>query len=664
MTEHSGATYRDLLEAAPDAMVVVDQAGEILLVNLQAETEFGYRRDELVGQPMDLLVPQRFQAQHVGHRAAYLGTPRIRAMGSGTAQWGRRKDGTEFPVEIMLSPLESPDGVLVTATIRDISARVAAEEERTRLASAVEQTADAISMHGLDGIVTYVNAAFTRAYGYEAGEIVGRHGLMIDSGQHAPSFFSAIRASAAAGRTWTGTIVNRRKDGTLIEVEAVISAIRDVDGRVASYVQSERDVTHERTLERAIARDAREREAIEAALTRLDPAASVEDAAAAACTVISGLLGVDSSWAAVLDGVEGVVLAATGQLSPTFGQGRLLPASLIEYLFERGSGGPWIEEWQPRSGDGAWSEAVTSTGLRAMAYAPLRSPRGMVGIVGIGSHDPRTASSLVEHVPALATFASILGAQLAPRLEGRRRRAEGRSVIQAVLDASAFTPFFQPVADLVTGTVVGYEALTRFTDGAPPDARFAAASSAGLTIELEVATLRAALDVAAGAPPRTYLSLNASPALIRSGSLRTLLSGVRRAIVLEITEHVAIDDYATLRAELAGLGPGIRLAVDDAGAGYASFRHILELAPDLVKLDVGLIRGIDGDPARQALIAGMAYFALKRGIRLIAEGIETVAEFETLRSLEIPYGQGYLLGRPQDLPRDGPWPTEVALDSL
>jgi EAL domain-containing protein (putative c-di-GMP-specific phosphodiesterase class I) len=104
-----------------------------------------------------------------------------------------------------------------------------------------------------------------------------------------------------------------------------------------------------------------------------------------------------------------------------------------------------------------------------------------------------------------------------------------------------------------------------------------------------------------------------------------------------------IDDYAALRHELAALGPKVRLAVDDAGAGYASLRHILELAPDFVKLDIGLIRGIDADPARQALIAGMGYFAVKRKLRLIAEGIETAAELKALRGLAVGYGQGYVL---------------------
>ena len=253
---------------------------------------------------------------------------------------------------------------------------------------------------------------------------------------------------------------------------------------------------------------------------------------------------------------------------------------------------------------------------------------------------------------------------LAPGLEARYREDDARASVQAILDTAAFAPFFQPIADLDTGAVVGYEALTRFSSGIPPDVTFALAARSGLGLALEVATLRAALEAAAILPPGAYLSVNASPALIRSSSLRTLLGGTVRRFILEITEHVAIEDYPALRRELARLGPTIGVAVDDAGAGYASLRHILELSPNLVKLDVGLIRGIDVDPARQALIAGMDYFAGKRKLRLVAEGIETTAELETLRHLGIGYGQGYLLGRPQDGRGPGPWPTGITLGKL
>ena len=187
-----------------------------------------------------------------------------------------------------------------------------------------------------------------------------------------------------------------------------------------------------------------------------------------------------------------------------------------------------------------------------------------------------------------------------------------------------------------------------------------------LRVRHDAATLlKVVVDATLGVGPRQdgTQSLNASPELITSGALRALFAGLARPLVLEITEHVEIHDYAAVRAELLALGPMVRLAVDDAGAGYASFRHIIELSPDFVKLDIGLIHGIEGDSARQALLAGMAYFAVRRKIRLVAEGIETADELASLRSLAIPFGQGYLLGRPQDGRGAEPWPTVVTLGS-
>ena len=651
--------YRALVEQSADGVLVSDPTGRYVEANPAICRMLGYERDELLAMfsPSLSAADDPLSPEDMDERLA--------EAGAGTAllveRRYRRKDGTSQPAEVSFSQL--PDGRL-QRNIRDITARLAADAERTRLASAVQQTADAIWMNDLTGIITYVNPAFTRAYGYEASEIVGRYAGILDGGHQDQAFFSTIWAAVHAGRTWSGTIVNRRKDGTPIEVESVISAIHDADGRLAGYVQADRDVTHERQLEGALERNARERETIEVALAQIDPRASAEEIARAACGVINELPGVDSTMAAVLDEGTGVMLAVAGKLVPVFSPGMILPAPRVEYLRERASGGPWYEVWKPVPDDGAWSEQITTSGLQATAYAPLRGQRGVIGVVGIGSHDAAIAPGLVDHMPALAAFASVLGALLAPKLEDRRREGDQRATIREVLDRSAFASFFQPIVDLHSSAVVGYEALTRFTDGVPPDTRFAAAAQAGLGIDLELATLGAAISAAAAAlSPAAYLSLNASPRLITSGVLRTLLGGLERPLVLEITEHVPIADYAALRAEVAALGPTVRLAVDDAGAGYASFRHILELAPDIVKLDIGLIRGIDGDPGRQALLAGMAYFAVRRRISLVAEGIETGAELEILRSLAIPYGQGYLLGRPQDGRGPGPWPRVVTLES-
>jgi EAL domain-containing protein (putative c-di-GMP-specific phosphodiesterase class I) len=140
---------------------------------------------------------------------------------------------------------------------------------------------------------------------------------------------------------------------------------------------------------------------------------------------------------------------------------------------------------------------------------------------------------------------------------------------------------------------------------------------------------------------------NASPELIIAGDpLRSLLAGISRRLVLEVTEHAPIADYPAFRAAMDALGPKVEFAVDDTGTGFASLRHIVELRPAFVKLDRSLIAGLEADHARQAMIVGLCHFAQVTGCRLIVEGIETASELTLLRALAIDLGQGYLLGRP------------------
>jgi EAL domain-containing protein (putative c-di-GMP-specific phosphodiesterase class I) len=181
---------------------------------------------------------------------------------------------------------------------------------------------------------------------------------------------------------------------------------------------------------------------------------------------------------------------------------------------------------------------------------------------------------------------------------------------------------------------------------------FAAAADAGLGLELEIATLDRAMAAVTRIPDNLFLDLNASPELVLAlEPLRSLVQQWGQKVVIEVTEHARIDDYARLRAGIASLGDNVVLAVDDAGSGFASLRHILELRPQFVKLDLELVRHIDADPARQALAAGMAHFAAQSSITLVAEGVETREERRALIELGVWAGQGYLFGRPQRMVR-------------
>jgi EAL domain-containing protein (putative c-di-GMP-specific phosphodiesterase class I) len=179
----------------------------------------------------------------------------------------------------------------------------------------------------------------------------------------------------------------------------------------------------------------------------------------------------------------------------------------------------------------------------------------------------------------------------------------------------------------------------------------------GLGIDLELAAARKALAPFDHLPEGAYLSVNLSPESVISSSFHDISSGTPvERVVVEITEHAPVENYAVLADALSEFrGRGGRLAVDDAGAGFASLRHILRLAPDIIKLDVTLTRGIDVDEASQAMAGALATFASKTHASIVAEGIETAEELKALRHLGIFHGQGYLLARPGPIPLNSPF---------
>jgi EAL domain-containing protein (putative c-di-GMP-specific phosphodiesterase class I) len=254
-----------------------------------------------------------------------------------------------------------------------------------------------------------------------------------------------------------------------------------------------------------------------------------------------------------------------------------------------------------------------------------------------------------------------LRAQLVRDSSTRESRRETVARIRRVLDGVGLAIVFQPIVDIGTRRTMGFEALARFseTPTRPPNEWFADAARVGLGVEFELEAIRAAATISVDLPVGSYLSLNIGPATAMSDRLGPALAAVgRRGTVLEITEHAPIDDYDALATALAPLrARGVRLAVDDAGAGFASLRHILRLRPDFIKLDISLTSGIDTDVAQRALARGLTTFGTEIGATLIGEGVETASELETLRELGVTTVQGYFLGRPQ--PIDAFAPSQV-----
>ncbi|HQY34579.1 EAL domain-containing protein [Actinotalea sp.] len=243
---------------------------------------------------------------------------------------------------------------------------------------------------------------------------------------------------------------------------------------------------------------------------------------------------------------------------------------------------------------------------------------------------------------------------LARPVRGRAHDASLVGRIDGVMAARAFHPVYQPVYSLADGTLLQVEALTRF-DSEPyrsPDQWFAAAALAGRGAELEIAAVAVAIEHSHTLPLGVALSVNASPHTLGDPRLLALLTSAgRRQMIVEVTEHSVVADYEGLLERVAALRAlGVRIAVDDAGAGISSLRHIVQLAPDIIKLDMSLTQDVGASPLRRALAASIVEFADRTGAQLLVEGIETVEDLLAWTRIGAHAVQGYLVGSPADLP--------------
>jgi EAL domain-containing protein (putative c-di-GMP-specific phosphodiesterase class I) len=252
----------------------------------------------------------------------------------------------------------------------------------------------------------------------------------------------------------------------------------------------------------------------------------------------------------------------------------------------------------------------------------------------------------------IRAFAELAAAEIDRRLAGERARERVIADIRDVIARDRIRQVYQPIYRLDDDSMAGVECLARFPDCEvrPPSAWFAEAASVGLSVELELAALRQAIVAVPYLPDSLYLAVNLSPATILSGAAEPLLAEFPAGrLVVEVTENQEIGDYVGFARALAPLRTRARFAVDDVGAGYSGMRHILDLHPDIIKLDMSLVRDIDKDPARRALALALVAFASGIDSQIVAEGVETAAELAVLRDLGVARAQGYYLGRPMPL---------------
>jgi EAL domain-containing protein (putative c-di-GMP-specific phosphodiesterase class I)/DNA-binding NarL/FixJ family response regulator len=334
-----------------------------------------------------------------------------------------------------------------------------------------------------------------------------------------------------------------------------------------------------------------------------------------------------------------------------------------------------LVDWQVPGAGGAVAAAEiasSSPTTRVVALAAAGEREAILQMLRAGAASyvlkSVTAPNLVEILQQTAARGGALAQEVAPGVieelvvqlprseDGDDRDAERLARVRSVIDHHAFEIAYQPIVGLAEGRVVGVEALARF-DTSPsrsPDIWFGDAVAVGLGAELDMAAAQTALRIVPELPTGVDLFLNVWPESIFSDRFASVMAGAdAESIVLELTEHAPVQDYDRLTGAIDTLrDTGFRISVDDVGAGYSSLRHLLNVRPDVLKIDISLCRFIGSDRARQVLAGAVASLGRELGATVMAEGIETSAELQAVRDLGVDAAQGNYLGRPRRPPLD------------
>ncbi len=651
----SAAAEPKLMASALDAVVGMDARGRISAWNARATEMFGWPASEVIGRPMDdVLLPERYRAAHRAGLARYLETGVANILERRIELEALHRSGVEIPVELAVVALRRNGQLEFSGFIRDLSreraALAALRESEERFRMLIERLPGIAYIDEPGAFGRYISPQVESLLGYSRDEWLQSSARWVEA-LHPDDRDRAIAELATgeqSGQRFTSEYRLIARDGRTVWIRDEMTPTRDAEGRLLVHGVMF-DVTREKEIEAELAAEVAERAEVATALSTFRGGADPQSTAAALCRELVRLRNVDIAVVYAFQGEAVVPLALRTPPGAPIAIGRPLPTERSSYLRASAARGPWIDEWRPGPASGDYERAWLEVGLRVGAYVPLAMNGVPYGLIVGGTTSEMDGKQMGRMLPALLEYATVANAVLGPQLHHQADQLHVNALRELIVSGGLRT-VFQPVVRLHDRKVVGYEALTRFTDGSSPLQRFAEAEQAGLAVDLERAAVSSAMAAAGSLPSGPWLSVNISPAVLPDlKELAALAGHTDRPLVIEITERMAIEDYGAARRLLRRHLPHARVAVDDAGAGFASLRHIAELRPAIVKLDMQLVRNVHRDPAREALVAGMVHFAAASGCELIAEGIETDQECRALMRLGVTLGQGFLLGRPDDV---------------
>jgi diguanylate cyclase (GGDEF)-like protein/PAS domain S-box-containing protein len=663
---NSETTYRSLVEAAPDAMVVADESGVILIANAETERLTGYARSELLGRPVELLVPVELRARHAVERSRFTAGTDNRPMGSGLRLHARRKDGSLVPIEVSLSHVETGVGRFVCAALRDITARAAAEEalregeERFRL---ILQTSPiGLAEVGLDGRWLTVSPALCRLLERSAEQLASMTYLDVTHPDDVAGD-EALVTELREGRLDSYQLDKRyvAASGRAVWVSLNVALVRAPDGSPLRYLVQVEDISHRRRHSEELRRLA-ETDALTGLANRAALMARARRDATGGALVLMDLdhfklvndLKGHRAGDAVLVEVGRRLLAAArdGDVVARFGGDEF--AVLLTGVHEEEEAAAAAERLRLRVATGTVRVPLPSGGFEEMRLSASVGLALAADSDGIDDMYRQADVALYEAKGRGRGRVATYDARMAARLEAAQRE-EAR--LRTALAERRLVAFHQPLVDLRSGAVVGYEALARIAhpDGTVdlPGRFLPVARTASLLVDVDTAVLRATLEHLRQ-HPAAVVNVNASAETLQAASWSDEVLAfleehpcVAGRLSVEVTEEAVMDARGVVATVLADLRErGVQVGIDDFGTGYSALSYLQDLSLDFIKLDRSLVEGVGRFDRADTLAAALVDLAHALDLQVVAEGVTRPVQVDRLRELGCDRAQGYLLGIP------------------
>ncbi len=673
------AMFKGLFESSPDAIVVVNHEGRIVSVNKMLEMMFGYNRDELLHNAIEVLMPERFVKEHVKFRNGYLSQPSVRAMGKCFGLFARRKDGSEFSVDVMLSPVITSEGPLVLGVIRDITERKRMEGEIKRLFAAIDQSVNSVFITDFKGNIEYVNLRFEQVTGYPKEEVIGRNPRMLASGETTHAEYAELWETIAAGKTWRGVFKNKKKNGQSYWGNGLISPIKDENGQVTHFLAIQEDITEKMQSEERI-RYLAAYDELTGVFNRTHFVKRLNEWISYAetnnRTAILLLINLDkfklindtyghSVGDSLLRNIAGALKKAITEIHSAHKDKTVEEGIIIGRM-----GGDEFAILLPSRDEKEGTSVAEYIREKIETFRSAEITGSLTASIGVVSY-PRqgiTAKDLFINADAAIYLAKELGynrIQLYREgdfvLEKMRSRITWSDHIQKALAEDRFVPWFQPIQDLRDNNIHHYEALARMRDAdggiVLPGSFIDIAEDMGLVTDIDRVIIEKTLRVQVslnkkGISPSFSVNLSGKELgdewLLEFLRSRITATGADPGrLIFEITETAAIrelDKAIKFIRELRSLGCSFSL--DDFGVGFTSFKYLKEMEVDYIKIDGSFIRKLHENKTDRLFVKAITDVAKGMGIKTIAEFVENEEVMQILREYGVDYAQGYFVGKP------------------